>query len=106
MRGRHPRYVRRVSARSLALVLVLAGACAGDEREKPEAPDLQPLADAYAAPTRDFDAQAGAEVQALVERKVRQLIETSGIVGRIEDALGALDEAPAMSLTGVLQRPV
>ena len=93
--------------RSPAFLLLLAAcACASDEREKPEAPDLQPLADAYAAPTRDFDAQAAAEVRELVEQKVRYLVDTSGLVGRIEDALESLGEEPAASLTGGPRRGV
>jgi hypothetical protein len=95
-----------VSARSLAFLLVLAGACSGDEREKPAAPDLQPLVDAYAEPSRDFDEPAGIEVRDLVERKVRQLVDASGIVDRIEDALGALGEDAPARLTGGLRRGV
>ena len=88
-----------------ALAGALAGGCAGEEREKPRAPDLQPLADAYAAPTRDFDAQAAAEVQELVERKVRALVDMTGVVDLIEDALGSLGEEPA-GLTAGLTRGV
>jgi hypothetical protein len=90
---------RRLGARAgvvaTALAAALAGACAGEAREKPPAPDLQPLADAYAAPTRDFDAQAAAEVQELVERKVRALVDMTGVVELLEDALGSLGEEPA-----------
>jgi hypothetical protein len=97
-----------VSARTPAFLLVLAGACSGDERVKPEAPDLQPLVDAYAEPSRDFDQQAGIEVRDLVERKVRQLVDASGIVDRIEDALGSIGEDPqaSPSLTAGLHRGV
>jgi hypothetical protein len=78
-----------------------AGACDGDEREKPRAPDLQPLVDAYAAPTRDFDAQAAVEVQELVERKVRALVDMTGVVDLLEDALGSLGEEPAELTAGL-----
>jgi hypothetical protein len=90
----------------LALAVAALGvACAGEERRKPPAPDLQPLVDAYEAPTRDFDAQAATEVQELVERKVRALVDMTGVVDLLEDALAGLGEKPA-TLTAGPQRGV
>ncbi|HWO18286.1 MAG TPA: hypothetical protein VNO30_05905 [Kofleriaceae bacterium] len=100
---------RLALALTLTLAGTLGGACAGDEREKPRAPDLQPLVDAYAGPTRDFDAQAAAEVEELVERKVGALVDMTGVADLIEDALGSLGEEPAgltAGLTAGLRRGV
>jgi hypothetical protein len=73
------------------LVCVLSlSACTEPARSKPQAPDMQPLVDAYASPTRSFDDQAALDVQQLVERKVKNLVDVTGVVDRIEGALGAL----------------
>lgn len=75
-------------------LLVLMGCAAEETRTKPEPPDMDALVESYAMPSRNFDAQAAIDLQQLVERKVRELIDASGIVDAIEAAIEALNNEP------------
>jgi hypothetical protein len=76
-------------------VALLAACDAEQARVKPEAPDMTALVSAYAVPSRAFDEAAALDIQARVEQEVKQLIDASGLVDVLEQAVVSLGADPA-----------
>ena len=74
------------------LGLLSLAACSVDAREKPVAPDMMSLVDAYDNPTRSFDEATAGELQSLLEAKLKPLTDLEALAERLDKTLAAVDD--------------